>query len=325
MLLMPKAVRCLIVVRDDVHPFFLSGENIMSDMSIVTSDLVKKLRERTDAGIMDCKRFLLQTNGDIELAIIEMRKEGKAKADKKADRITAEGIIAVALSEDKKEAIILEINSETDFVARDSNFTEFSRRVAKTALQNSTIDDLNVLSNVTLSETDQTLEQARQELVAKIGENIQLRRMQRICTNGCVAAYLHGHRIGVLVALSIQDDILAKDIAMHIAASNPMVIDSAAVPALAIARERDIFTAQAKESGKPQEIIEKMIEGRISKFKEEVSLMDQFFVKDPSKKIMQLLKEKNATVTAFTRYEVGEGIEKKKDNFVEEVMSQVRS
>lgn len=297
----------------------------MSDMSIVTSELVKKLRERTDAGIMDCKKFLLQTNGDIELAIIEMRKAGQANAGKKADRITAEGVVEVALSEDKTEATIIEINSETDFVARDSNFTEFSRRVAKTALQNPTITDLNDLSKVALFETDQTMEQARQELVAKIGENVQLRRMQHIKTDGCVAAYLHGQRIGVLVALNIKDEILAKDIAMHIAASNPMVIDSSAVPADAIARERDIFTAQAKESGKPQEIIEKMIEGRISKFKEEVSLLDQFFVKDPSKKIMQLLKEKNATVTAFARYEVGEGVEKKKDNFVEEVMSQARS
>ena len=296
----------------------------MSDISIVSSELVKKLRERTDAGIMDCKRFLVQTNGDIELAIIEMRKEGKAKADKKADRIAAEGVIEIALSEDKKDATMLEINSETDFVARDSNFTDFSRRVAKTALQNSTLDDLSELSKETLFETNHTLEQARQELVAKIGENIQLRRMQRTHSDGCVAAYLHGHRIGVLVALSTQDEILAKDIAMHIAASNPMVIDSSAVPAEAIARERDIFTAQAKESGKPQEIIEKMIEGRISKYKEEVSLMDQYFVKDPNKKIKQLLQENNATIISFTRYEVGEGIEKKKDNFVEEVMSQVR-
>jgi elongation factor Ts len=296
----------------------------MSDMSKVTPDLVKKLRERTDAGIMDCKRFLVKTDGDIELAIIEMRKEGKAKADKKSDRIAAEGVIVIAVSEDKKDALMLEVNSETDFVARDSNFTEFSRRVAQTALQKSSINDVTILSNETLVETNHTIEQARQELVAKIGEHIQLRRIQRIHSDGCVASYLHGQRIGVLVALNIQDEILAKDIAMHIAASNPMVIDSSAVPADAIERERDIFTAQAKESGKPQEIIEKMIEGRISKFKEEVSLMDQFFVKDPSKKIKQLLQEKNATVIAFSRYEVGEGIEKKKDNFVEEVMSQAR-
>ncbi len=296
----------------------------MSDVPTISSDLVKQLRQRTDAAIMDCKKFLIQTNGDIELAIIEMRKAGQAKADKKADRITAEGVIEIALSEDRKDANILEINSETDFVARDSNFTEFARQAAKTALAHASIEDLNTLSNKTLADGTQTLEQARQELVAKIGENIQIRRMQRMHSDGCVAAYLHGHRIGVLVALSIPDDVLAKDIAMHIAASNPMVIDSSSVPAAAIERERDIFTAQAKESGKPQEIIEKMIEGRISKFKEEVSLLDQFFVKDPSKKIMQLLKEKNATITAFVRYEVGEGIEKKKDNFVEEVMNQAR-
>jgi elongation factor Ts len=219
---------------------------------------------------------------------------------------------------------MIEINSETDFVARDENFTNFADKVAATALANSSINDVNALSNEKLAGTSSTVEQARQELVAKIGENIKLRRMERVHSDGTVGSYLHGSRIGVLVALSTDDESLAKDIAMHVAATRPMVVNRTQVSAEAIENERDIFTAQAKESGKPQDIIDKMIEGRINKFIDEVSLLGQPFVKDPNTKVSQLLKEKNADVISFLRFEVGEGIEKKEDNFVEEVMAQVR-
>ncbi len=288
----------------------------------ISAALVMQLRERTGAGMMECKKFLVAANGDIELAISEMRKAGQAKADKKADRVAAEGVIVVARSEDQKTAVMMEVNSETDFVARDENFTEFASKVAETALESAT-NDIEALSQETL-DGEKTIETARQELVAKIGENIKLRRMARLNAETVVGYYLHGSRIGVMVALKNGDESLAKDIAMHIAASKPMVVSRDQVPAEAIENEREIFTAQARESGKPQEIIDKMIEGRINKYIDEVSLLGQPFVKDPNVKVGQLLKEKNADVQSFIRFEVGEGIEKKEDNFVEEVMAQVR-
>jgi elongation factor Ts len=288
----------------------------------ISAALVMQLRERTGAGMMECKKFLIATNGDIEQAVTEMRKAGQAKADKKADRVAAEGVIVIARSADGSKAVMLEINSETDFVARDENFTSFANQTAETALKQQA-PDVNVLSNVEI-QSGKTVEQARQELVAKIGENIKLRRLIQKQCDGVIGHYLHGTKIGVLVALKNGDEGLAKDIAMHIAASRPIVVSRDQVPADAIANEREIFTAQARESGKPQEIIDKMIEGRISKFIDEVSLLGQPFVKDPNKKIGQLLKEKNADVISFTRFEVGEGIEKKEDNFVAEVMAQVR-
>ncbi|CDZ79080.1 Elongation factor Ts [Legionella massiliensis] len=289
----------------------------------ISAALVMQLRERTGAGMMECKKFLIATNGDIELAISEMRKAGQAKADKKADRIAAEGVIVIARAADGRSAVMLEINSETDFVARDENFTGFASKVAETALR-SAANDVEALANENLIGATTTIEQARQELVAKIGENIKLRRLVRMSCDGVIGSYLHGSRIGVMVALKNGDEALAKDIAMHIAASRPIVVNRDQVPAEAIENERDIFTAQARESGKPQEIIDKMIEGRINKFIDEVSLLGQPFVKDPNKKVSQLLKEKNAEVLSFIRFEVGEGIEKKEDNFVEEVMAQVR-
>lgn len=292
-------------------------------MATISAGLVMQLRERTGAGMMECKKFLIATNGDIEAAITEMRKAGQAKADKKADRVAAEGIIVIARSTDGRSAVMIEINSETDFVARDENFTNFASKVAQVALDTS-VTDVAALSNQILS-SGTTVEQARQELVAKIGENIKLRRIEKMhCEGGVIGYYLHGSRIGVMVALKNGGEDLAKDIAMHIAASKPMVVSRDQVPADAIENERDIFTAQAKESGKPQEIIDKMIEGRINKFIDEVSLLGQPYVKDPNTKVGQLLKEKNAEVSAFIRFEVGEGIEKKEDNFVEEVMAQVR-
>jgi elongation factor Ts len=293
-------------------------------MATISAGLVMELRERTGAGMMECKKFLIATNGDIEEAITEMRKAGQAKADKKADRIAAEGIIVIARTADESSAVMLEINSETDFVARDTNFTGFSEAVAQAALNNAS-NDIDMLSTQKLADGS-SIEEARQQLVAKIGENIKLRRMARLhCEGGVVGYYLHGSRIGVMVALKNGDEALAKDIAMHIAASKPIVVSRDQVSADAIENERDIFTAQAKESGKPQEIIDKMIEGRINKFVDEVSLLGQSYVKNPDIKVGQLLKEKNAEVITFIRFEVGEGIEKKEDNFVEEVMAQVRS
>jgi elongation factor Ts len=289
----------------------------------ISAAMVMQLRERTGAGMMECKKFLIATNGDIESAILEMRKAGQAKADKKADRIAAEGAIVIAQSVDARQAVMLEINSETDFVARDTNFITFAKDTAEAALS-SGVDSVEALANEMITSRGITVEQARQELIAKIGENIKLRRIERMNADGVTGFYLHGSRIGVVVALKQGDQALAEDIAMHIAASRPLVISRDQVPATAIETERDIFSAQARESGKPQDIIDKMIEGRINKFVDEVSLLGQPFVKDPSVKIEQLLKQKNAEITSFTRFEVGEGIEKKEDNFVAEVMAQVR-
>ena len=291
----------------------------------ISAKVVMELRQRTGAGMMECKKFLGYpgVNGDIELAIMEMRKAGQARADKKADRIAAEGVIVVARSADGRQAVMVEVNSETDFVARDENFTTFADQVAEAALQTG-MTAVGDLASIMIPATAHTVEQTRQELVAKLGENIKIRRIMSIRSEGTVGSYLHGSRIGVLVALSTPEEALAKDIAMHVAASRPMVISREDVPQEAMDNEREVFMAQASESGKPQEIIEKMIEGRISKFVDEVSLLGQPFVKDSSKKVGQLLSEKGTLVEAFIRLEVGEGIEKKEDNFVEEVMAQVR-
>lgn len=291
----------------------------------VSAAMVMNLRERTGAGMMECKKFLVAANGDIELAITEMRKAGQAKADKKADRIAAEGVIVVARSSDSRRAVMLEINSETDFVARDENFTKFAQAVAETALQTQ-VKAVAELSQQTVIGENKTVEQARQELVAKIGENIQLRRIEhKQCSDdGVTGFYLHGSRIGVLIVLKGCDNELARDLAMHIAASRPTVVQREQVSAEEIAKEREIFIAQARDSGKPQDIIDKMIDGRISKFLDEVSLYGQPFVKDPNVKVGQMLKQKQVEVVSFVRFEVGEGIEKKEDNFVDEVMAQVR-
>lgn len=289
----------------------------------IDASAVMELRRRTGAGMMECKKFLIATNGDMDLAITEMRKAGQAKADKKADRIAAEGIVVVVQSADRKHAVILEVNSETDFAARDSHFVEFATKAAQTAL-NTSAADVAKLSETSMVDGTGTVETSRQELVAKIGENIQLRRLVHVHADGVVGCYSHGSRIGVVVALKCGDETLARNIAMHIAATKPIVISRDEVSAELIANEREIFSAQARESGKPQDIIDKMVEGRITKFVDEVSLLGQIYVKDPNKKISQVLKEESAEIQSFVRFEVGEGIEKKEDNFVEEVMAQVR-
>lgn len=286
-------------------------------MTVITAERVKELRERTGVGMMECKKALVAANGDIELAIEEMRKSGMAKAAKKAGRIAAEGAVVIAHAAHK--AVMVEINSETDFVARDENFIGFCNTVSQAALKHGT-DNLDALLAIQLGA--QTIEEARQALISKIGENINVRRVAILEATSHLGYYSHGSQIGVLVALEGGTPELARDIAMHIAASKPMVVAPKDVAADVIAKEKEIFMAQALESGKPREIVEKMVEGRINKFLAEVSLLGQAFVKNPDLTIAQLLKSENATVTSFIRFEVGEGIEKQVDNFAAEVLAQ---
>ncbi|AJC48553.1 elongation factor Ts [Allofrancisella guangzhouensis] len=289
-------------------------------MSNISAKLVKELRERTGAGMMECKKALVSANGDIEKAAEEMRISGQAKADKKASRIAAEGIIEAYVAEGR--AILLEINSETDFVARDESFKTFAREAAKAA-HTANAKNIEEVLTAKLSVHKESVEEARKSLIAKIGENIQVRRVKTL-EAPTLGSYVHGGKIGVVVALEGGDEGLAKDIAMHVAAVNPMVVSGDEVPADVVAKEKEIFTAQAKESGKPMEIIEKMIEGRIRKFLDEVALLGQAFVKDPNIKVEKLVKDKGAKVLSFIRLDVGEGIEKKEEDFATEVMNQIK-
>jgi translation elongation factor Ts len=254
-----------------------------------------------------------------------MRKSGQAKAAKKAGRIAAEGVIVILPSEDGKKVAMAEVNCETDFVAKDDNFLSFANAVAERVLD-SDVEDVEALKALPLHEgEDTTVEEARQALVSKIGENINVRRFVRLEAEGEIASYLHGTRIGVLVDLSGGDQDLGRDLAMHIAASNPVCVEEKDIPEELLAKEREIFEAQARESGKPDNIIEKMIEGRMKKYIGEVTLTGQPFVKDPDTKVGKLLADKGATVNRFVRFEVGEGIEKKQENFAEEVKAQMRT
>lgn len=288
----------------------------------VSAALVKELRDRTGAGMMECKQALVVASGDIELAIENMRKSGQAKAAKKAGRIAAEGVIVIKQNADGRQAALAEINCETDFVARDANFTAFASAVADLAL-NKQIADVGVLTSTVLQE-QQTVEAIRQNLVAKIGENIGVRRVALFhANNGLIGSYSHGGRIGVVVQLKGGDAELAKDIAMHIAANNPLVVKPSDVPTDLLEKEREIASAQAQTSGKPAEVIAKMIQGRLSKYTNEVSLLGQYFVKDPNITVANLLQGKQAEVVSFLRYEVGEGIDKQETDFAAEVMAQV--
>jgi elongation factor Ts len=288
----------------------------------ITASLVKELRERTGSGMMECKKALVETDGDIEAAAELMRKSGAAKADKKAARVAADGAIKVSVNDDGKSAVILEINSETDFVAKDENFQAFAENVLATVAQQNPAS-VEALSTMTMG-NGQSVEEARQVLISKVGENIQVRRFERIESGNSIASYLHGARIGVLVDSS-ADAGLARDIAMHIAAVNPQFVDQDAVPAEFIEKEKSILIAQAESSGKPPEIIAKMIQGRLDKFLAEVTLLGQPFVKDPEQKVGKLLVDADASVSGFIRYEVGEGIEKKVEDFAAEVASQLGS
>jgi elongation factor Ts len=289
----------------------------------ITASQVKELRERTGAGMMECKKALVETNGDIEVAIDNMRKSGAAKAEKKAGRVAAEGVIIAKTSDDAKMGVIVEINSETDFVARDDSFKAFASAVVDAALLNKTAD-INALNSATIA-SGETVETARTNLIAKIGENITVRRVQLVeAADGSLNTYIHGGQIGVVVALNGGDAELAKDVAMHAAATNPQFITEDQISEDVYNREKDIFTAQAIASGKPAEIAEKMVVGRMRKFAAEVCLVGQSFVKDPSMTVGALLKSKSASVSSLVRLEVGEGIEKAEDDFAAEVMAQVK-
>lgn len=288
----------------------------------ITAALVKELRERTGAGMMECKKALVEVDGDIEIAIEHMRKAGLAKADKKAGRIAAEGLIAFKASDDSKKAAMVEVNCETDFVTKGDDFKNFSSAVAQTALDNQPAD-IDALLALTM-DGGSSVADTTKTLIAKIGENTNVRRLAVRTTDGVLGVYMHSGRIGVMVELQGGDEALAKDIAMHVAASKPSCVSEADVSAELIAKEKEIFTAQAAESGKPPEIVEKMVSGRIKKFLKEVTLLGQPFVKNPDQTVEQLLKAAGATVVGFDRLEVGEGIEKKVDNFAEEVMAQAK-
>ena len=290
----------------------------------VTAALVKELRERTGLGMMECKKALVETNGDIETAIDNLRKSGQAKAAKKAGRTAAEGIVIAKVSDDGKTGILLEINSETDFVARDDNFLNFANGVADRVLATKETDIAKLLEVAMVEGGSDSIEETRSALVQKIGENIQVRRSYVVESEGLVSAYVHSGKIGVLVSMSGGNDDLGKDVAMHVAASNPLVVNPDQVDQATLDKEKEIFAAQAAESGKPADIIEKMVLGRISKFLKEVSLVDQPFVKDPDTTVGKLVKDAGAELTSFTRIEVGEGIEKEEVDFAAEVMAQAR-
>jgi elongation factor Ts len=290
----------------------------------ITAAMVKELRERTGSGMMECKKALQETDGDIDAAIENMRKSGLAKADKKAGRVAAEGRIAIKISDDGKTAVIVEVNCETDFVSGGDDFMAFVAEVADVTLANKaeSIDALLALS----VDGTQTVEEKRKAMVSKIGENIQVRRFEIMnASEGSFGSYLHGTRIGVLLEMANGNDDLIKDIAMHIAASKPTCVTEDQVPAELLEKEREILIAQAQDSGKPQDIIEKMVDGRIRKYLAEITLVGQPFVKDPDKTVGALLKDEGAEVKGFVRYEVGEGIEKKQENFADEVMAQVKA
>lgn len=287
----------------------------------ISAAMVKELRERTGAGMMECKKALAETNGDMEAAIDLLRKSGAAKADKKAGRVAAEGRMVIAVAADGKQAAMVEINSETDFAANDSNFIAFAEAVGAAALASQPADIETFLSSKLAD--GQTVEEARTGLIAKIGENIQVRRMQLVdAGNGQIATYQHGSKIGVVVCMEGGDAELGKHVAMHIAASNPVCVDEADVPAEVVERERNIQIDIAMQSGKPREIAEKMVVGRMKKFLGEITLLGQPFVMNPDQTVADLLKSKGAKVTRFVRMAVGEGIEKKQENFADEVAAQ---
>ena len=287
----------------------------------ITAETVRQLRERTGAGMMECKKALVETGGDLDAAAELMRKQGLAKADKKATRIAAEGVIAIERAADGLAAAMVEVNCETDFVARGEDFRAFSKGVAGRVVADRP-QTLDALLQAKLDGTE-TIEERRRSLVAKIGENISVRRFAVLATPQHLGAYAHGTRIGALVAVKGGDAQLAHDLAMHVAASNPRYLSQREVPAEVVAKEREILTEQAQGEGKPPEIVAKMVEGRLRKSLGEITLLGQPFVKDPDTTVEKLLKGAGAQVAAFERFEVGAGIEKKQEDYVAEVMAQV--
>ncbi|MDP1614750.1 MAG: translation elongation factor Ts [Methylococcales bacterium] len=290
-------------------------------MAEITASMVKELREMTGLGMMECKKALTETSGDLKAAEDLLRIKSGAKASKAAGRIAAEGVIGAYISADRKCGALVEVNCETDFVARNEDIINFAKNLAELSATK------NIIDTVALSDTNlpsgETIEAIRKALIMKLGENISIRRCGRHETQGQLAYYLHGTKIGVMVDFTGGDEALGKDLAMHIAASKPICVSKAQVSADVLAHEREIFTAQAAESGKPANIIEKMVDGRITKYLAEITLLGQPFVKDPEQTVEKLLASKSATVNDFTMFVVGEGIEKKTENFADEVKAQM--
>ena len=292
---------------------------------MVTASLVKELREKTGAGMMDCKKVLTETDGNMEKAIELLRERGIAKAAKKAGRIAAEGLVECYISEDGKTGAIVEVNSETDFVAKNEEFKNFVMSVAKQVVEKNPKDVEELLAQESIEVAGKTVNEVLVEKIATIGENLNIRRFERFESEGLVEKYIHGDgKIAVLVNMKKGNKEVAKDICMQIAAARPEYLDEASVPAERIEKEKEILKAQTMNEGKPEAIADKIVQGRIGKFFGEICLVEQAFVKDPNKKVSQLLKENDSEVVAFARFEKGEGIEKKEENFAEEVMKQLK-
>ena len=292
---------------------------------MISASMVKDLREKTGAGMMDCKKALTETNGDMEKAIEYLREKGITKAAKKSSRIAAEGLVLAYVSEDNKVGAAVEVNSETDFVAKNEEFRTFVQALAKQVALNNPADVEALLNEEYIEEVGKKVSEVLTDKVAKIGENMNIRRFVRFeTTDGLVESYIHGNgKIAVLVNMKNADTELAKDICMQVAAARPEFLDEASVPAERLAKEMEILKAQAMNEGKPEAIAEKVVQGRIGKFYSEICLVDQEFVKNPDMKISELLKTKNAEIVEFARIEKGEGLEKKEENFAEEVMKQM--
>ena len=293
---------------------------------MITASQVKELREKTGAGMMDCKKVLTETDGDFEKAIELLRERGIAKAAKKSDRIAAEGLVTTYVSEDGKVGAVVEVNSETDFVAQNTEFKEFVEAVAKQVALKNPADVESLLEQESIDEAGKKVSDVLVDKVAKIGEKLSIRRFVRFETaDGLIEKYIHGDgKIAVLVNMKKGNSEVAKDICMQIAAARPEFLNEASVPAERVEKEKEILKAQTMNEGKPEAIAEKIVQGRIGKFFSEICLVDQDFVKDPNMKVSQLLKEKDAEVVEFARFEKGEGIEKKEENFAEEVMNQLK-
>ena len=291
---------------------------------MVTASLVKELREKTGAGMMDCKKVLTETDGDMEKAAELLRERGIAKAAKKSGRIAAEGLVATYVTADKKVGSVVEVNAETDFVAKNDEFVNFVNDVAEIVADKNPAD-VEALLETTYKETGKTVKEVLTEKIATIGENMTIRRFERFESEGLVESYIHGAgKIAVLVDFAKGEKELAKDVCMQIAAARPEYLNRESVPQERVAKEMEILKAQAMNEGKPAEIAEKMVQGRIGKFYGEICLLDQEFVKDPSMKVGDLIKSKGAEIVRFARFEKGEGIEKKEENFAEEVMTQLQ-
>ncbi len=291
----------------------------------ITAALVKELRDRTGAGMMECKKALVETEGDIEAAVEHMRKTGLAKADKKAGRTAAEGRIIIKFDDEAKKGVILEVNCETDFVAMGDDFTHFAEVVADRVMKDAPADIDELLAMPLSDDSDMNIETALKTMVAKIGENMSVRRFNTFSTQGRLGSYLHGNKIGVVVDMKDADEQLIKDVAMHIAASNPKGLDESSLDTDELAKEREIAKAEAANSGKPENIVEKIVEGKIKRYINDNTLVGQAFVKDPDVTVGKLVNNAGATILNYCRLEVGEGIEKKQENFADEVMAQINS